>query len=76
MKQGRATRDVSAGTKVEPKSRVIDPEFPGLLGVARGTHSTDQGDLPLKKVPMYEGRGLKAPMVSQKTHKGGSQGSY
>jgi hypothetical protein len=26
------------------------------------------------QIPMYEGRGLKAPMVSQKSHKAGSQG--
>jgi hypothetical protein len=36
------------------KGKGVDPEYPGMLGVARGSH-TMQGDLPLKKIPLYEG---------------------
>lgn len=76
MKQGKATVDGRLGGKVEPRSRAVDPEFAGTIGVARGNHVTEKGDIPFKTIPMYNGKGLSAPMHSQKTHKGGSQGSY
>ena len=65
MKQGRATRDVSESSKTEPVSRGVNKSFVSDIGsqVLRST-----------SVPMYEGRGLKAPMKSIATHKAGSQG--
>jgi hypothetical protein len=68
MKQGRATRDVTEGTKVEPKPHAVSEGAVARVG---------QAQYPGAKVgPLYEGRGLKAPMVSQASHKGGSQGRY
>ena len=44
--------------------------------LADGNHAMS-GDTPrTQAVTMYEGRGLKAPMHSCATHKGGSQGKY
>lgn len=68
MKQGRPTRDVKEGTKVEPTPKIVGPGYASRLG---------QSQYPGSDVsPMYEGRGLKAPMKSVATHKGGSQGRY
>ena len=65
MKQGRATRDVSESSKTEPVSRGVNPAFTADIGIQQ---------VRTNSIPMYEGRGLKAPMVSQVTHKAGSQG--
>ena len=65
MRQGRATTDKSAGTKVEPVSKGVNETYVSQLGLQYVNYNG---------VPMYEGRGLKAPMVSQATHKAGSQG--
>jgi len=65
MKQGRATRDMSESSKTEPVSRGVNPAYTAELGIKQ---------VRTNSVPMYEGRGLKAPMVSQATHKAGSQG--
>ena len=68
MKQGRATLDVRADMKVEPKPRAVSPEAVALLGLQKVYY---------KKVPMYEGRGLKAPMSGRDTPRAsGSQGKY
>lgn len=67
MKQGQATRDVSAGTKVEPKPRAVSPEAVANVGIQQVYY---------KKVPIYEGRGLKAPMAGETTHHCGSQGKH
>ncbi len=66
MKQGRATHDGSASTKVEPRSHAVSPEAVDQLGQALGR--------PGKQ--LYEGRGLEAPMAGETTHKSGSQGRY
>lgn len=66
MKQGTA-RPVAAG-KTEPRSQGINPAYTDQLGNHVGP--------PRAVEPMYEGRGLKAPMVGQTTHKGGSQGRH
>jgi hypothetical protein len=68
MKQGRATTDHSAGTKVEPVPHAVDPKAVARLGVTQiyGTENR----------PLYEGRGLKAPMAGETSHKSGSQGKY
>lgn len=76
MKQGRATHSGSAGTKVEPHSRAILPGGVAQLGTMQGNHVTDGGRVENKGLQMYAGRGLQAPMRSQKSHKGGSQGNY
>lgn len=66
MKQGRAPTIVT-GTKAEPVSKVVNPGAVSQIGI----HHVQR-----EKEPLYAGRGLKAPMVSQKSHKGGSQGNY
>lgn len=59
-------------TKVEPKSRAVNPAYPASMGIMRGNHA-DTGTVRVNKIPMYEGRGLKAPMVGVKTYPKGSQ---
>ena len=78
MKQGKATHSGSGSTKVEPNSRAVGLARLSQLGNHVGNHVSDgsRPDLPVQREPMYEGRGLKAPMVSQTTHKGGSQGRH
>ena len=66
MKEGRASHSGVASTKVEPKSYAVDPAYTDQLGQS----------VQFTKVPMYEGRGLKAPMVGQTNHKSGSQGRH
>jgi hypothetical protein len=65
MRQGRATRDVMESSKTEPVSRAVNKSFVSDIGLQQVRTSS---------VPMYEGRGLKAPMKSVTTHKAGSQG--
>lgn len=67
MKQGQASSSKMGSTKVEPTSRAVSPGAVSRMGI----HPS-----PAKPEPLYEGRGLKAPMVSTATHKGGSQGKY
>ncbi len=68
MKQGRASTSTMGSTKVEPKSMAVNPGAVSRMGnmAAPGT----------KPEQMYEGRGLKAPMVSTTSHKAGSQGKH
>lgn len=73
MKQGRASVNVTAGTKVEPRSRAVNPAYAGTIGTMLGNHG-DEGDMRPKVPQMYEGRGLSAPMAGCTTHKAGSQG--
>lgn len=72
MKQGRASSSSMGSTKVEPKSRAVPPAYPASLGIKVGNHS-EEGTARVRKIPMYEGRGLKAPMVGVKTYPKGSQ---
>ena len=67
MKQGRATHSSMASTKVEPVSKAVNPAAVADIGVSQ--HYA-KGNGP---IPLYEGRGLKAPMVGTTTHKAGSQ---
>lgn len=76
MQQGRASRDVVAGTKVEPTSRAVSPAWANEMGVAYGTHITDGRELSGGQSPMTTGPGLRAPMQSQSTSNKGSQGKY
>lgn len=66
--QGRAKHDGSAGTKVEPNSRAVSPGGVDQLG--------QKVSRPQAVTPLYEGRGLEAPMRSQVNHKAGSQGRH
>lgn len=75
MKQGRASHDGKAGTKVEPSSCSKNPAAVAQLGVMLGNHAMNDGRiLPGASVPLYRGRGLEAPMVSKTIHNRGSQG--
>lgn len=76
MKQGQASRDVVAGTKVEPTSRAVSPAWTNEMGVAYGTHITDGRELSGGQSPMTTGPGLRAPMVSHTTSNKGSQGRH
>lgn len=76
MKQGRASHDVMAGTKVEPRSRAISPAWTNEMGVAYGTHTTEGHETSGGQSPMSTGPGLKAPMVGHTTKNRGSQGRY
>lgn len=68
MKQGRATSDRLGSTKTEPISHGVDPGYTAQLGNHVGNANAVE--------PMYEGRGLKAPMVGETSHKAGSQGRH
>ena len=78
MKQGRATHDGSASTKVEPRSQAVGLARVSQLGNHVGNHASDgpRSDLPVQREPLYTGRGLKAPMVSETSHHCGSQGKH
>lgn len=68
MKQGQASHSGMASTKVEPKSKAVDPGAVSRMGNEQSPFT--------KPKQMYEGRGLHAPMVGQTNHKGGSQGKH
>jgi hypothetical protein len=67
MKQGQASHSGTSSTKVEPKSKAVNPEAVADIGLQKVRY---------KSTPMYEGRGLKAPMVGTSSHKCGSQGKH
>lgn len=67
MKQGQATESRSGSTKTEPVSKAVNPAYVAQIGIKERN---------VTSVPMYEGRGLKAPLASSTTHKSGSQGRY
>ena len=67
MKQGQASHSGSASTKVEPNPRAISPEAVANIGLQKVYY---------KPIPIYEGRGLKAPMAGTQTHECGSQGRH
>lgn len=73
MKQGRASVSGMASTKIEPRSRAVNPAYAGTIGTMLGNHG-DEGDMRARVPQMYEGRGLSAPMIGSTTHKAGSQG--
>jgi hypothetical protein len=68
MKQGKADSSKMASTKVEPTPHAVS-----VGAVARIGQTQYPG---AKTGPLYEGRGLKAPMVGQTNHKSGSQGRH
>jgi hypothetical protein len=67
MKQGQASSSGMGATKVEPRPRAVCPEAVANIGLQQITY---------KKIPMYEGRGLKAPMAGEEVHHCGSQGRH
>jgi len=66
MKQG-TTKTVSAATKIEPKPRAVSPGAVSDIG--------QRVDRTAPK-PLFEGRGLKAPMMGATSHPRGSQGTH
>ena len=77
MTQGRADRRGSAGQKVEPSSRVVNPGGTDRLGQAFGSH-TQTGDIDHPNLtPLYSSnRGYRAPAIRNTSSKSGSQGRY
>jgi len=67
MKQGQATHSGSGSTKIEPRSHAVSPEAVAEIGLQVVRHTT---------VPIYEGRGLEAPMAGTTIHHCGSQGKH
>ena len=67
MRQGRASTDKVTGTKVEPNPHAVSPEAVEELGDALAYR---------KHTTVYQGRGLKAPMVGETQHHCGSQGKH
>ena len=68
---------MKTGTKVEPTPRAVSPSAVSKVGNMRGNHAADGGHtVALQPLPMYRGRGLKAPMAGKKSHPKGSQGQY
>lgn len=67
MKQGQAQSSHSGSTKTEPRSHAVNPAAVAEIGIheARAT-----------SLPLYEGRGLEAPMRSTTIHHCGSQGKH
>lgn len=65
MKQGTASHSGSGSTKSEPISHAVNPGAVSQIGLATGRMADVK--------PLYEGRGLKAPMVGTSHHKAGSQ---
>jgi hypothetical protein len=68
MKQGRATVDVVADTKVEPTPHAVDICSVADIGNAQCCGGSSK--------PLYEGRGYSAPMAGSDIHKTGSQGKH
>ena len=67
MAQGRATTSFVGSTKQEPISHAVNPSAVAEMGMQVIRHSS---------IPMYEGRGLEAPMAKCETHDCGSQGKH
>jgi hypothetical protein len=65
MKQGQASHSSTGATKVEPVSKAVSPGAVSQIGGAQGRMANIK--------PLYEGRGLQAPMAKCTTHPKGSQ---
>ena len=68
MKQGSATHSGSGATKPETKPTAVSPAAVSRIGIAQSPTT--------QPVQMYQGRGLKAPMVGSTSHPSGSQGKH
>lgn len=67
MKQGQASTSHIGSTKVEPRSRAVNPAAAAEEGIIEHRHTS---------LPLYEGRGLEAPMRGSTIHHCGSQGKH
>lgn len=67
MKQGRANPDGAAGQKREPIPHKVSVAAVSEIGVQVIRHTS---------LPLYEGRGLEAPMQGTTIHHCGSQGKH
>jgi hypothetical protein len=67
MKQGQAQTSRMGSTKVEPSAKAVNIEHVAEMGIHQVRHTS---------VPMYEGRGLEAPMAGSEVHHCGSQGKH
>lgn len=67
MKQGQATTSIMGSTKVEPTAKAVNVAYVAECGIHQIRYNA---------IPMYEGRGLEAPMAGSETHHCGSQGKY
>lgn len=77
MKQGKATTSKMGSTKTEPRSHAVPPAYAAGIGIKQGNHAADGGHtVRHTSVPMYEGRGLKAPSVGTTSYTKGSQGKH
>lgn len=67
MKDGKAQQSGMGGVKREPIAHAVNVAAVSEIGIhqVRGT-----------SLPLYEGRGLEAPMQGCTTHATGSQGKY
>lgn len=63
--QGRATTSIVGSTKVEPMSRAVNPAAVAEIGIDESRTTS---------LPLYQGRGLEAPMVGTTVYEHGSQG--
>lgn len=74
MKQGQASHSSKGSTKVEPKSHAVSPAAVGNIGLMQGNHAADGGHtVRHTSTPLYQGRGLKAPMKGTTSYPKGSQ---
>lgn len=67
MKQGRASTSGPASQKREPIPHAVSPAAVSEIGVHQVRHTS---------VPLYEGKGYKAPMTGTQVHNTGSQGKH
>lgn len=66
MKQGTANNTKGA-QKQEPNSQGINPHYAADIGLQH---------VYVRSEPMYEGRGIEAPVAGTTTHHCGSQGKH
>ena len=64
--------------KTEPRAHRVSETAVSQIGTALGNHAMDSNGRILRGAskPLYEGRGLEAPMNSSQSHHCGSQGKY
>lgn len=67
MKQGQAQSSKMGSTKVEPIPHAVNVAAVAEEGIQVLRHTS---------LPLYEGRGLEAPMVGTTIHHCGSQGRH
>ena len=67
MKQGQASTSGMASQKREPIAHAVNPAAVSEIGVHQVRHTS---------LPLYEGRGLEAPMQGTTIHHCGSQGKH